>query len=127
MKRLFLLILGSFFLSGCISIHRTEKTALRDLERYGISQTEEKIKSPVLAGALNLLPGFGNFYLAVGTDQGEQWLVGFLNFLFWPLSVLWGIPEAVIDAGNINSLETYYYYYHDPRGIEELEALKARE
>ena len=57
-------------------------------------------KDPVLAGVLNILPGFGNFYLAYGTQQSGQWGIGLFNLLLWPISPIWGIPEAAIDAGN---------------------------
>ncbi len=114
-------------LSGCVSLSRSEKTMLRELEGYGISKTEEKVKSAPLAGALNLLPGIGNFYLAAGTDEGSQALYGVLNLLTWPLSILWGVPQAAIDAGTINKQETIYYYQFNPQGKKELEALKAQQ
>lgn len=99
---------------------------LRELEGYGISPTEQEIKNPGLAGGLNILPGFGNFYLGVGTDESDQWLYGFLNLLTWPVSPIWAIPEAAIDANVINKKETVYYYKFDPQGKKEYEALKAK-
>lgn len=74
----------------------------------------ETVKQPALAGALNILPGFGNFYLAVGTEEQEHWLYGFLNLLTWPLSIVWAVPEAAIDASAINERETIYYYTFGP-------------
>ena len=65
------------------------------------------------------MPGFGNFYLAIGTNEGDQWLYGTLNLLLWPVSVVWGIPEAAIDAGNINKRNTAYYYTYGA-GAKEL-------
>ena len=84
-------------LAGCTTMSRSDKAMLRELEGYGISPTEQELKHPALAGGLNLLPGFGNFYLGIGTDESEQWLYGALNLLLWPASILWGIPEAVIN------------------------------
>jgi hypothetical protein len=93
---------------------------------YGISPTDQAVKNPGAAGALNILPGFGNFYLAAGTTESEQWLYGFLNLLCWPISVIWGIPEAAIDASTINKKETVYYYTFDPRGREEFSRRKGQ-
>ncbi|MCE5230902.1 hypothetical protein LLG95_15095 [bacterium] len=128
MARLLLIPLLVFVLlssSGCISLSRTEKTTLRELKTYGIAETDVKAKNPGAAGALNILPGFGNFYLAIGTDESEQWIVGFMNLLFWPISIVWGIPEAAIDANTLNSRETVYYYTFDREGRTELAKLKA--
>jgi len=99
----------------------------RELESYGISPTQEKVKHPGVAGALNVLPGFGNFYLAAGTEESEQWLYGFVNLFVWPWSVIWGVPEGVIDAININKRETNYYYTFDPQGKAELAKLREQQ
>ncbi len=112
-------------LSGCVSLSRSEKEMLRELKSHGISPTAERVKHPGIAGGLNVLPGFGNFYLAAGTDAGEQWVYGFLNLLFWPISVVWAIPEAAIDADIMNKKETIYYYKFDREGKEELARLKS--
>lgn len=104
---------------------RSDKERYRELQGLGIKATDQQVKSPGAAGALNLLPGCGNFYLAVGTDESDQWLYGFLNLLTWPISPIWAIPEGAIDAGTINKKEVVYYYTFDPRGQKELKALKA--
>ena len=114
-------------LTGCITLTRSDKIMLRELQSYGIPKEDQEIKHPGVAGALNLLPGFGNFYLAAGTDEQEEWIYGFLNLLTWPVSILWGIPEAAIDANTINEKETLYYYKFDPQGKKELEAIKAQQ
>ena len=54
---------------GCTNLSRSDQSTLRELEAYGIRSNEVRVKHPALAGALNLLPGCGNFYLAVGTDE----------------------------------------------------------
>ena len=46
----------------------------------------------------------------------------FLNLLTWPISVVWGIPEAAIDAETINERELVYYYTFDESGKEALKA-----
>ncbi len=111
--------------TGCMSLSRSERTMLQELESYGVESTEQQKKGPVTAGVLNILPGFGNFYLGIGTDESAQWLYGFLNLLTWPISVVWGIPEAAIDAKTINKKETIYYYKFNPKGKKEFQKLKA--
>lgn len=113
-------------LSACNTLSHSEESQVRELKGYGLRQEEER-KSPGVAGALNLLPGFGNFYLASGTDESGQWLYGFLNLLTWPVSILWGVPEAVVDAGNINKREMVYYYSYDPAGKAALAKAKAEQ
>ncbi len=103
----------------------SERANLRELEGYGISENEQAIKNPGLAGVLNILPGFGNFYLAVGSGESSQWAIGFLNLLVWPYSVVWGIPEAAIDATTINKKETLYHYTMSPVGRREFAQIKA--
>lgn len=108
------------WLSGCTILHRSDEIRLRELRAVGVSETEIQIKHPGVAGGLNLLPGFGNFYLGAGTNEGSQWAYGFLNLLFWPISVVWAVPAAAVDAQTINKKETVMYYTYDPIGIREL-------
>lgn len=83
----------------------------------------EKPASVGGAALLNILPGGGNFYLAAGNGaDSSHWLYGFLNLLMWPISVVWGIPEAAIDADTINKREMLYYYTYDKYGKEELKS-----
>ena len=108
-------------LSSCTSLTRHEQNELRRLQTEGITIDNpradwDKPASPAAAGALNLLPGFGNFYLAMGNaGQSEHYVYGVLNLLFWPISVVWGVPEAAIDANNINKRELVYYYTYDKK------------
>lgn len=120
MKKLLILPLV-FFLVSCTTLNSMEKAKIAELELKGIKVPHEEVKNPGAAGALNILPGFGNFYLAVGTDESEHWLYGFLNLLLWPISVVWGVPEAAIDAANINKRNTVYYYSFGP-GKDTLQA-----
>ncbi len=113
------------FLTGCVSLSSQDRRQLRELKGYGISPDEQQLKHPGLAGALNILPGIGNFYLAAGTEESAQWAFGILNLLVWPYSILWGVPQAAIDAGTINKKATIEYYYYDPQGKKELERRKA--
>jgi len=119
------LVITLGYTSGCVSLSRSDQSILNELRSYGISETDIQKKNPGLAGGMNILPGFGNFYLAAGTDESDLWLIGFLNLLTWPISVLWGVPEAVIDANTINKRETIYYYTYDRIGKQEFEKRKA--
>ena len=117
----FVLCLIALLCSGCINLSRSEKENLRVIRDAGLSPIEVRVKSVPAAGWLNVLPGVGNFYLAIGTDETEQYLVGFMNLLFWPLSCAWGIPQAAIDANTLNKRETLYYYMSTERGRAELQ------
>ena len=126
MNKLLLTTLVALSLSGCTTLTHQEKSTLRGLKAHGITVEKpaglwEAPASPAAAGVLNLLPGFGNFYLASGNGaDSSQYLYGFLNLITWPISVLWGIPEAAVDANRINERELIYYYTYDNSGIEAL-------
>jgi hypothetical protein len=90
------------------------------MRECNIAPDEQGTKNPALAGALNLLPGVGNFYLAVGSGESSQWAFGGLNLWFWPFSVVWGIPSAAIDAGTINKKMTLDHYRYTRWGKKTL-------
>lgn len=128
MKKIAVLSAFCLALSACTSLSHHEQNTIRSLNSYGISVDKpagewERPASPAGAGALNLLLGFGNFYLASGNGgDGGHYLYGFLNLLTWPISVVWGIPEAAIDTETINERELVYYYTFDESGKEALKA-----
>lgn len=111
---------------GCTHLTRQEEMQLQQLKGYGVTIDRpigsfEPPASPAGAAALNILPGIGNFYLAAGNGaDSSHTLYGVLNFLLWPLSVLWGVPEAAVDTNTINKREMLYYYQYDPQGKVEL-------
>ncbi|MBQ8750040.1 MAG: hypothetical protein IJZ30_00180 [Alphaproteobacteria bacterium] len=117
MKKFFILLL--LLTSACTHLTAVERNTLRELKTQGIdidhpNSNWEKPASPVSAGLLNLLPGVGNFYLASGNGaQSEHVLYGTLNLLTWPISILWGVPEAAIDANVINQRELIYHYTYE--------------
>ena len=112
---------------GCTSLSTAERRDIRMLEARGITVDRpignfDAPNSPTVAGVLNLLPGFGNFYLAMGTGgDSNHALYGFLNLLTWPVSVIWAIPEGAIDATRLNKREMLYYYRFEPDGKKALE------
>ena len=113
-------------LSGCTSLTHLEQRELQVLKGQGVTVDRpvgswDKPASVGGAALLNVLPGFGNFYLAMGNGgDGDHYLYGAINLLLWPVSVLWGIPEAAVDAKTINQREMLYYYKFDPMGKKEI-------
>lgn len=130
MKKILLSIISIAVLVGCTTLTRQETMQLRELQAQGVTVERpignyEKPASPVAAGALNLLPGIGNFYLGLGNAaESSHVLYGFLNLLTWPMSIIWSVPEAAIDANNINKREMLYYYTYDANGKQELKNAK---
>ena len=122
MKKIAMAAALSVALSACTSLTYQERNTLRSLKAQGITVDKplggwDAPANAAGAGALNILPGFGNFYLASGNGgDSSHYLYGFLNLLTWPISVIWGIPEAAIDAKRINQRELIYYYTFDPAG-----------
>ncbi len=125
MRKLYLLLLAAI-LTACTTITKQEQDTLHILQANGITVDKpignfERPANPAGAAALNLLPGGGDFYLASGNaGDSSYWLYGFLNLLTWPFSIIWGVPEAAIDAGTINKRELVYYYQFNPMGKKEL-------
>lgn len=126
MKKFIVCFICGLVLSACTTLTRQEQNQLKELQAQGVTIDRpvgnyEKPVSGVTAGALNLLPGIGNFYLGTGNAaESSHVLYGVLNLLTWPLSIFWGVPEAVIDADNINKREMLYYYSYDEKGKQEL-------
>jgi hypothetical protein len=113
-------------LIGCASLSRTEKGVIRELESYGIPSDTIQVKDSTAAGFLNILPGFGNFYLALDTDEHDEWLYGGLNLVTWPVSILWGVPQGYNNATILNQRETAYFYKFDPEGKRQIERRRQR-
>jgi hypothetical protein len=87
--------------TGCVNVTMSEREVLKDIEYFGLEEEEEY--SQGMAMSLNFLPGVGNFYLG-------QVGYGVMNLLFWPVSILWGMPQAWIDADALNQKYTVDYY-----------------
>lgn len=126
MKKIFPAAAALIMLSACTTLTKQEQNSLHLLKAHGITVDRpignfERPASPGAAGLLNLLPGIGNFYLASGNGgDSAQWLYGGLNLITWPFSILWGIPEAAVDANRINEREMLYYYQYDRQGKKDL-------
>ncbi|MBE6450771.1 MAG: hypothetical protein E7016_02270 [Alphaproteobacteria bacterium] len=117
-KTISLALLSVALLSGCTNLTYHEQQEITRLSYQGISIDRpsgqwEKPASPLLAGVLNILPGVGNFYLASGNaGDSSHWLYGFGNLLLWPMSIVWAVPEAALDANNINKRDMLNYYQY---------------
>ncbi len=122
----FLVVTALIGCSGCITLSHQEMEFLSTLEACGISTTDQAIRHPATAGALSMLPGAGNFYLAANTWANWQWLAGAANILFWPLSPVWAVPQTITDAHSINMRETAHYYRFNPHGRQHLENVQRR-
>jgi hypothetical protein len=103
--------------AGCRGMSAWQEAEYKTIESAGLPLMEPK--EPIAAAALNLLPGIGDAY------NGE-WGAFVANFLLWPASVLWGVPEAMVTAHNINKQDTWAYYTHGP-GKAQFEAAKAKQ
>ena len=125
-SKLFVCAVAAVSLAGCVPVSYMEQQTLDEIERYGVEQQAKRKKSKPTAALLNLLPGIGCFYLATGTDQKQLVAIGIVDLLLWPSSVLWGIPQAAVDAGNINKKATAKYYMDTAAGKAELQELRAR-
>ena len=92
MKKI-LLSIAILAFAGCTNLTRLEELELRTLKGQGVSVDKpvgswERPASPAGAALLNILPGFGNFYLASGNGgDSSHYLYGTLNLLAWPISV----------------------------------------
>jgi hypothetical protein len=66
-------------LLGCSTLTQQEKTEYTLMQKDGVLVEE---KNPATGAWLGILPGGGAFY-------GREPVVGFVDLLLWPLSVLW--------------------------------------
>jgi len=90
---------------GCNSLTSIEEQQYQNLISQGAIPHDPK--SPALGALLNILPGIGDIV------NGE-WGAFALDFLLWPISVIWAIPQGAITASNINKHETIAYYKIGP-------------
>ncbi|HBO58693.1 MAG TPA: hypothetical protein DD624_02125 [Alphaproteobacteria bacterium] len=127
MKRAIVYLMIVLTLGGCVSLSAQDEKTAQELKSYGLKQSWTQPKNVFLAGLLNVLPVAGNLYLSAGKDgDSSQIAYGVLNFFFiYPLSILWAVPQAAIDAHTLNKKAFVDYYTFDKAGQKELDALKA--
>lgn len=106
-------------LSACQSLAYQEQRQLSELQYKGISVDrpfgDREKTAPDESG------------IAQYSSRGRQFLFGERscrsvgtksNLLIWPISILWGIPAAAIDADTVNKRDLLMYYQYDERGKE---------
>lgn len=126
MKRLVICLMIVLTLGGCVSLSAQDEKTAQELKSYGLKQSWTQPKNVFLAGLLNVLPFAGNLYLSAGKDgDSDQVAYGVLNFFFiYPISILWAVPQAAIDAHTLNKKVFVDYYTFDKAGQRTLDALK---
>lgn len=76
----FIFVLVSISIAfGCTTLNSQQKTEYALMEKDGVLIQE---KNPTTGAVLGILPGFGAFY-------GREPLVGVVDLLLWPASILW--------------------------------------
>ena len=106
LKKLFSLIL-LLFVCSCVSISEEERKLAEGKEIF-------ESKSPALAAGLSFLPGVGTLYLASeGGRPSKQkdhdlGTLAIINWVTWPASILWAVPQSFIDAKRINIKESLF-------------------
>lgn len=127
MKRAIVCLMIVLTLGGCVTLSAQDEKTAQELNGYGLKQSWTQPKNVFLAGLLNVLPFAGNLYLSAGKDgDSDQVAYGVLNFfLIYPISILWAVPQAAIDAHTLNKKAFVDYYTFDKAGQKELDALKS--
>lgn len=127
MKRLVICLMLALTLGGCVTLSAQDEKTAQELKSYGLKPSWTQPKNVFLAGFLNVLPFAGNLYLSAGKDgDSDQVAYGVLNFFFiYPISILWAVPQAAIDAHTLNKKVFVDYYTFDKAGQKELESLKS--
>lgn len=77
-KSIFIILLLSVAF-GCTTLTTQQKTEYALMEKDGVLVQE---KNPTTGAVLGILPGFGAFY-------GREPLVGVVDLLLWPVSIIW--------------------------------------
>jgi hypothetical protein len=125
-KQIHLTLVLCLFITGCATLRPESTFKLREAEQIGLPTSNIKKSNEVTAGALNVLPGIGNVYLACTSDEWYNWIIFPVNLVTWPFSIVWGVPQAVVDANTINKQATADYYSFDERGRAIFEKAKAK-
>ncbi len=95
------LVIALLALPACEQLNPIEKQQYENLMFQNAPPIKEK--SPWVAGSLNLFPGFGDIYTG-------HWGAFALDFLFWPISIVWAIPQGAVTAGQHNKKATIAFY-----------------
>ncbi len=100
-------LMSAFITTSCSSLNTSQRQEMREWKAQSLVVEE---KNETVAAALNVLPGFGDFYngnIAIGAG----------NLLLWPLSILWAPVGGATGAAEVN-------YYTTKHTVNELEKNK---
>ena len=98
-----LLALACLFTTNCAGLSQGEQVDYEMMMESGLEPLTPK--SPAAAAGLNILPGGGDIY-------NGKWGAFALDFLLWPWSIAWAVPQGAITANGINEERTYHHYKH---------------
>ena len=104
-----------FAISGCSTLNSKQKVEY-DQMKQDSALIEEK--NPTAGAMLGILPGFGAFY-------ARQPVVGVVDLLLWPVSVLWDPIVGYEGSKKINyEMTTAYLKREQEKQLAELENKK---
>ena len=107
-----------FAISGCSTLNSKQKIEY-DQMKQDSALIEEK--NPAAGAALGILPGFGAFY-------ARQPIVGVVDLLLWPVSILWDPIVGYEGSKKINyEITTAYLKREKEKELAELENRKLLE
>ena len=107
-----------FAISGCSTLNSKQKVEY-DQMKQGSALIEEK--NPAAGAALGILPGFGAFY-------ARQPVVGVVDLLLWPVSILWDPIIGYEGSKKINyDMTVAYLKREEEKELAELENKKLLE
>jgi Amino acid permeases len=124
--RMFLLVVAVLVVgSGCVTMQLQDREMYEEIKRLGLPDMGATV-SPAAAGIISIFPGSGNLYLAIQTGNGGQWFACICNFLLWPFSPVWAIPETIIDGITLRKLQVVNYYRNSENGKKQLEQARLK-
>jgi TM2 domain-containing membrane protein YozV len=105
-----ILILALISISvGCAHMTPAQRDLWSDLVAKG--EPVASYPNRALSGVLSILPGGGQF-------ANGQVATGIVNVIFYPLSVLWGLPSAILDAGTLRKIRSVEAYLQKKAALE---------
>jgi hypothetical protein len=105
-------------LAACTTLNQQQKAEYDLMKQDGVLVEE---KNPVTGAWLGILPGFGAFY-------AREPLVGVVDLLLWPLSVLWDPVVGYESSKKVNyTLTTNTLARDKEKALADLQAQRDRQ
>lgn len=95
MKNFYTSLFIVLFLCSCVEGLNSEQKRRMSAIKFQAPQYQEEEKSKGAAFALGLLPGGGSFYT-------RHYVIGVVDLLLWPVSILWDPINGLNGAEEIN-------------------------